>query len=248
MSLLQDRVILITGASKGIGKQIAVTFAKNGAHLIINGRDRESLDALQKELKDHYPVKVLAAPYDVRDKDGMKETFSQIKSEFGRLDGLVNNAGMLQDRLLGMIDEKLIEDTFDINLSAMIHHMQYASRFMIRQKSGSIVNISSIMGTNGSEGQVVYGASKAGVIGATKSAAKELAPFHIRVNAIAPGFIDTDMVRGIPETKFAERMASIKMKRIGAPEDVANVALFLCSDLSSYVTGQVIGVDGGMII
>ncbi|MED1745813.1 SDR family NAD(P)-dependent oxidoreductase [Brevibacillus borstelensis] len=246
--LLHDKVILVTGASKGIGRQIAATFATNGSHLVINGRNEESLTMLQQELMERYSVQVMVAPYDVRDKDKMKETFTRIKATFGRLDGLVNNAGVLRDRLLGMIDESLIQDTFATNLSAQIYHMQFASRFMIRQKSGSIVNLSSIMGRDGAEGQVVYGASKAGVIGATKSAAKELAPYNIRVNAIAPGFIDTEMARSIPENKFAERIESIKMKRIGTPEDVANTALYLCSDLSSYVTGQVIGVDGGMTI
>ncbi|WP_126428709.1 SDR family NAD(P)-dependent oxidoreductase [Brevibacillus marinus] len=248
MKLLQDRVILVTGASKGIGRQIAVTFAENGAHLIINGRNEKALSTLQQELTEKFPVQVMVAPYDVRDKEGIKQAFAQIKATFGRLDGLVNNAGILKDRLLGMIDDQMVQETFDTNLSAMICHMQYASRFMIRQRSGSIVNISSIIGTHGNEGQVVYAASKAGVIGATKSAAKELAPYNVRVNAIAPGFIDTDMARSIPENKFAERVAGIKMKRIGTPEDVANTALYLCSDLSSYVTGQVIGVDGGMVI
>ncbi|MCM3590190.1 glucose 1-dehydrogenase [Brevibacillus borstelensis] len=246
--LLHDKVILVTGATKGIGQQIAVTFAKNGANLVVNGRNEEKLKMLQQELMETYSVQVIVAHYDVRDKESIKETFAKIKTAFGRLDALVNNAGILQDRLLGMIDQKMIDDTFETNLTAMIYHMQFASRFMTRQKSGSIVNISSIIGVNGNEGQVVYGASKAGVIGATKSAAKELAPYNIRVNAIAPGFIDTEMARSIPENKFAERMESIKMKRIGTPEDVANTALYLCSDLSSYVTGQVIGVDGGMTI
>jgi 3-oxoacyl-[acyl-carrier protein] reductase len=248
MKLLLNKTIMITGASKGIGRQMALTFAEQGANLILNSLNEEALLELEKEIKQNYETKVLSAAYDVKDVNKIKEAFLIVKKQFGKLDGLINNAGILQDRLLGMIDMEMFQETIQTNLGAMIFHIQYASRLMTKQKNGSIVNISSIIGTNGNEGQVVYAASKAGVIGVTKSASKELAKANIRVNAIAPGFIDTAMSRNIPLNKYEERIASIKMNRIGTPEDVANTALFLCSDLSSYVTGQVIGVDGGMII
>jgi 3-oxoacyl-[acyl-carrier protein] reductase len=161
---------------------------------------------------------------------------------------LVNNAGILQDALLGMIPDAMIRQTIDVNTVGPIYHVQEASRLMARNKSGSIINVTSIIGRFGNEGQAVYGASKAALIGLTLSAAKELARHNIRVNAVAPGFINTDMVKQLTEQKYGERMKSIKMGRIGEPEDVANAILFLASDLSSYVTGQVLGVDGGMLI
>ncbi len=161
-----------------------------------------------------------------------------------KLDILVANAGVLDDALIGMVTQSQIENTFNTNTFGVLYCAQYASRLMGRNKCGSIINMTSIMGTHGNIGQAVYAGSKAAVIGITKSLSKELAPLNIRVNAIAPGVIDTDMVA----TLAAERIASIKMGRIGRPEEVANVALFLASDLSTYVTGQVIGVDGGMII
>jgi len=246
--LLKDKTVLITGASKGIGKATSLLFAKEGAHLILNGRDEEALLKLQSEIEYMYGTKPIVMTYDVGDLTQIKKAFQLIKKECNSIDVLINNAGILNDALLGMVGERQMSETFSINLSAIIYHMQYASRLMTRQKSGSIINVSSIIGRFGNVGQTVYGASKAGVIGATMSAAKELAPYNIRVNAVAPGFIKTDMVKQLPEEKYEERMASIKMMRIGEPEEVANVLLFLASDMSSYVTGQVIGVDGGMII
>lgn len=186
--------------------------------------------------------------FDVTDVAALKNAYKTIFREYGRLDALVNNAGVLQDGLLGMIPAEAINLTLQINTVAVIHNIQEASRLIARSGGGSIVNVSSIIGTNGNDGQVVYAASKAAVIGITKSAAKELASKRIRVNAVAPGFIDTDMVRQLPPAKFDERMRSIRMGRIGQPADVANAILYLVSDLSTYVTGQVIGVDGGMLI
>ncbi|SEU10045.1 SDR family NAD(P)-dependent oxidoreductase [Paenibacillus sp. NFR01] len=248
MITLKDKVIFITGSSKGIGRQAAFTFAAAGAKLAINGRNEQSLYDSQQEIEREFGTEVLPLPYDVRDIAKVKEAFMAIKKKFGQLDALVNNAGILQDRLLGMIDGQQMQQTLDTNLSSAIYHMQYAARLMSPKKYGSIVNLASIIGRNGNAGQVVYSASKAGLIGATMSAAKELAVHNIRVNAVAPGFIDTDMAKSLPAEKFKERLESIKMGRIGQPEDVANVICFLCSDLSSYVTGQVIGVDGGMLI
>jgi len=239
--------IFITGATRGIGYATAVQAAKQGWSLIINGRDEERLAAVKDELAA-YGAEIHTLSYDVSDADAIKNAFLWIKKNVGKLDVLVNNAGILDDALLGMINQQQISHTLAVNLEAVIYHMQYASRLMTKQKSGSIVNVSSIIGRTGNAGQVVYSASKAAVIGATYSAAKELGPHNIRVNAVAPGFIDTDMTKQLTEDKYAQRISEIKMGRIGQSEEVANTILFLASDLSSYVTGQVIGVDGGMVI
>lgn len=246
--MLENKIAYVTGATRGIGAAIARTFAANGADLVINGRNAdvtaEFCDALQTE----FGIRALSAIADQRDPTAVKDVYQLIFKEFKRLDVLVNNAGVLVDGLLGMIPEETLTHTFEVNALAVVRNMQGAARLMDRHHSGSIINVSSIIGTTGNAGQVVYGGSKAAVIGMTVSAAKELAPKHIRVNAIAPGFIDTDMTRKLPKDKFNERVASIGMGRIGTPQDVANVALFLASDLSTYVTGQTIGVDGAMVV
>lgn len=248
LRMLNNKVVYITGASRGIGSSIAQLFAKNGAQVLINGKENNSLESLKEEIRTAGYKEPIIYAYDVADYNEVKKSFQKVKKDIGYIDILVNNAGILEDALLGMINENQIDNTLNINLKAVMYHMQFASRLMMKRKTGSIINVSSIIGKFGNAGQVVYGASKAGVIGATISAAKELAPYQIRVNTILPGFIDTDMVKQIPREKFEERIKSIKMNRIGQPEDVANVALFLASDLSSYVTGQTIGVDGGMVL
>lgn len=240
-------IILITGATRGIGKETAKKFLEENNTVILQGRNQEVLDVVKREFEDSDLKNVYTACYDVRDVDKIKKTFNWIKKEFGRLDVLVNNAGVLEDALLGMISEEQIEDTLAINTVALINHMQYATRVM-KKSGGSIINLTSIIGRVGNIGQTVYSASKAAVIGATYSAAKELAPHNIRVNAVAPGFIDTDMTKQLPSSKYNERLNEIKMKRIGTPREVANVIWFLGSPLSTYVTGQVIGVDGGMLV
>ncbi|WLR50569.1 SDR family NAD(P)-dependent oxidoreductase [Bacillus tianshenii] len=245
---LDGKVAFITGASKGIGKATALVLARYGTTVLLNGRDEEALDRLAAEVNEQTDGVAKIFAYDVTDLNAVKETFRTIQKEYKRLDILVNNAGMLADGLLGMVRPEQLEQTMAVNTNAAVYHMQYAARLMMRNRSGSIINVSSIFGTNGESGQVVYSASKAALIGATKSAAKELASANVRVNAITPGFIETDMTKSIPEDKFQERVNSIKMKRIGQPEEVANTILFLASDLSSYVTGQVIGVDGGMVV
>lgn len=246
--MLRNKIAFITGASRGIGRETAIQFAKHGATLVLNGQNKGALEHLQAELQSEYNAKVHLLPYDVRNIAETKHAFQWIKKNLGTLDVLVNNAGVLDDALLGMVNEQQMESTFSINVEAVIYHMQYASRIMTSKKKGSIINVSSIIGRTGNAGQVVYSSSKAAVIGATYSAAKELGPHNIRVNAVAPGFIDTDMTKQLPEEKYKQRLSEIKMNRIGKPEEVANVILFLASDLSSYVTGQVIGVDGGMVI
>lgn len=247
--LLQNRVALITGAARGIGFATAKTFAQQGAHVFITGRSLESLNSASAQLTALVPdAKISALELDVTNPDSVRDAFQALFKLTKKLDILVANAGVLDDALIGMVTKPQIENTFNANTFGVIYCAQYASRLMARNKNGSIINMTSIMGTNGNVGQTVYAGSKAAVVGITKSLSKELAPQNIRVNAIAPGFIDTDMAHSITAEKFAERIASIKMGRVGRPEEVADVALFLASDLSTYVTGQVIGVDGGMLI
>jgi 3-oxoacyl-[acyl-carrier protein] reductase len=246
--LLKDKTVLITGANRGIGKAIAGGFAREGARLFLLARQQDSLGQLCRELKNNHGVEVDPLYVDLADPDQIKQAFQSLLKVTKVLDVLVNNAGILDSALLGMVNPALVEKTFRVNTFAVIYCMHYASRLMARKKSGSIINITSIMGIEGAEGQTVYSGSKAALTGITRSAAKELAPLNIRVNAIAPGFIDTDMTRDLPEEIFNQRLDSIKMKRIGTPEEVANCALFLASDMSSYITGQMIGVDGGMVL
>lgn len=246
--MLTGKIALVTGASKGIGRATVEVFLRNNAHVFISGRNIEQLNTLATALRQQHAARVDVLQLDVTDEVSVKVAFQAIFKQTKRLDILVNNAGILDDALIGMVTTRQIEDVFKVNSFGVLYCSQYASRLMARHGAGSIINISSIIGVNGNEGQAVYGGSKAAVIGITKSLAKELAPKNIRVNALAPGFIDTDMARSIPEDKFQERLHSIKMLRIGDPVEVANVALFLASDLSSYVTGQVVGVDGGMLI
>ncbi|MBL4829142.1 MAG: 3-oxoacyl-ACP reductase FabG [Aliivibrio sp.] len=246
---LTGKVAFVTGGSRGIGFAIATKFAEHGANLIISGRSNEkSLREAVQILSDKYNVQIKGVLGDVGNADDCQRMIKTAHKEFRRLDIFVNNAGVLKDGYIGMISQEDINDTLNTNLKGVINCTQLAARLMSRANSGSIINITSIIGRFGNEGQLVYGASKAGVIGATLSASKELAPKNIRVNAVAPGYIDTDMIKDIPSELHLERMNSIKMKRIGTPEDVANTVLFLASDLSNYVTGQVIGVDGGMVI
>ena len=243
---LRDQVAVVTGGSRGIGRASARLLAAHGAGVALLGRtDSDESRSARAELRSEGPVKTYAC--DSARPEEIRTTYRQIRAEFGRVDILVNNAGILDDALLGMVTEESIARTLDVNTVGPILHMQAAARLM-RKTGGSIVNVSSIIGRVGNTGQVVYGASKAAVIGMTLSAAKELAPQGIRVNAVAPGFIETDMTSALPPEKYVERVASIKMGRVGTADDVARVVLFLASGLSQYVTGQVIGVDGGMLI
>ncbi len=242
-----DRVVYITGGNKGIGWACAKLFARHGASVAFCGRN-EGLNAQREKELLETGAKVLALCCDVSKADEVKEAFKKIHKTFGQLDVLVNNAGIMDTNLLAFSSVKSFADISETNINGTLYNLQMAARFMSRKQSGSIVNVSSIVGRFGAEGQVAYSGSKAAVIGITQAAAKELAPLNIRVNAVAPGFIDTDLIKGFDEDKKASVVETIKMKRIGTAEEVAEVILFLSSGMASYVTGQVIGVDGGMVL
>lgn len=246
---LVGRVGVVTGASRGIGAAIAHTLAANGMDLILNSNNSSALiESHAKTIISTHGVRVHTYMGDISEPATSAALAQLAFSNYRRLDAWVNNAGMLVDGLIGMVPPADIENTLKTNLHGVLHGIQQAARLMNRCGGGSIVNLTSIIGRYGNIGQLVYGASKAGVIGATLSAAKELAPKNIRVNAVAPGLIQTDMVAQLPPEKLDERLQSIGMSRIGSPDDIADCVLFLISDMSRYVTGQVIGVDGGMVV
>ena len=239
--LLQGKVALITGAGRGIGRATVELFSQNGAIVYANDRESGSLDNFNCS-------SIIPIYFDVTDTQAAKAAILQIKKEQGRLDCLVNNAGIMQDALIGMVDINVVKNIFDINVFAVMELLQLAARIMKKQNTGSIINFASIVGVNGNIGQLAYSSSKGAVIAMTKTAAKELAPFNIRVNAVAPGMVDTDLFRSIGEERVAERVLQIGMKRLGTPDDIAKTCMFLASDLSEYVTGQILGVDGSTII
>jgi 3-oxoacyl-[acyl-carrier protein] reductase len=242
--LLAEKTAIVTGASRGIGLEIARVFVENGASVVVNARSNTIHDIARQLTVGE--TSVVAVQGDLADESCVREIVQVCKREFNKLDILVNNAGILIPALLGMISMAAAREMFEVNVLAPMNLTQYAVRLMQGAGKGSIINLGSIAGSQTMEGVSAYGASKAAIIGFTRSVAKELAPKGIRANAIAPGFIDTDMTRSLDEEWFQLRTQSIRLGRIGTPRDVANLALFLASDLSSYITGQTIGVDGGM--
>ena len=248
MGLLDGKVCLVTGASRGIGAATVKRFAQEGAVVYANARTPKNLDDLCIELSEKYNTTVKALYFDVRDEAAAKKAVLQIRKETGRLDVLVNNAGVMKDALIGMISKDLMQEIYDTNVFGVMNMIQLASKVMMFQKSGSIINLSSIVGLKGNPGQLVYSATKGAVTAMTKTAAKELASQGIRVNAVAPGMIDTDMFRSIGNEKMQEHIANIRMGRLGTPEEVADAILFLASDLSGYITGEILGVNGSAMV
>ncbi|MGE7999160.1 SDR family NAD(P)-dependent oxidoreductase [Lysinibacillus sp. NPDC093190] len=245
--MLNKKIILVTGASRGIGQVTAVTLAKAGAQVVLHGRSMESL-AETIEVVSAVGLAPFVVIYDMTDEAAMKQGTMAIKKQFGRLDGLVNNAGIMHEGLLGMVKIETMHEMMHVNVTAVLQQMQLAAKLMTKNDTSSIVNVSSIIGVQGAEGSAAYSASKAAVVGLTKSVAKEWAAKGIRVNAVAPGFIETDLTAHYESKRKETVLNKIKMHRFGQADEVANVILFLLSDLSSYVTGQTIGVDGGMVI
>ena len=248
MGLLAGKVCLVTGASRGIGAATVKRFAREGAVVYANARTPKNLDDLCIELSEKYNTTVKALYFDVRDEAAAKKAVLQIRKETGRLDVLVNNAGVMKDALIGMISKDLMQEMFDINVFGVMNLLQLASKIMMFQKSGSIINLSSIVGFEGIPGKLVYSAAKGAVAAMTKTAAKELASQGIRVNAVAPGMIDTDMLKSVGDEKMKEQIANIRMGRLGTPEEVADAILFLASDLSGYITGEILGVNGSAMV
>ncbi len=243
---LDGKTAIVTGGSRGIGRSICVALAKAGANIVTcyaNGAAGANETIRQCE---EFKVKAMAIKADVANYDEVASMISKAKEEFGTIDILVNNAGITKDNLMLKMTEDDFEQVIDTNLKGSFLFTKDVSKIMLKQRSGRIINISSVVGVFGNAGQVNYAASKAGLIGMTKSVAKELAPRGITANAIAPGFIETDMTAVLNESVAEEMLKSIPLKRMGTGDDIANAVVFLASDLASYITGQVICVDGGM--
>ncbi|MGD9488993.1 MAG: 3-oxoacyl-[acyl-carrier-protein] reductase [Calditrichaceae bacterium] len=244
---LSGRVAIVTGSSRGIGKSIALELASRGANIVLSGRNKESLANVSEEI-EKAGSEVLAIAGDVGDASDAQKLIDGAIEKFGKIDILINNAGITRDNLL----LRMSEDDWDIvlktNLKGAYNCIRSITKPYMKQRSGVIINITSVIGQVGNAGQVNYAASKAGIIGLTKSVAKELSGRNIRVNAVAPGFIETDMTGNLPSQVKDELLKSIPLAKLGQPEDVAKIVSFLVSDDAAYITGQVINVDGGMVM
>lgn len=247
MKLVENQVVLVTGASRGIGRSIATVFAQSGANVAFTYLSSvEKGQALEKEL-EAFGIKAKGYRSDASKFDQAEDLINQVVADFGQIDVLINNAGITRDGLLMRMSEEQWDEVIDVNLKSVFNLTKACIKPMMKAKSGSIINMTSIVGIKGNAGQANYAASKAGIIGFTKSVALELGSRNIRCNAIAPGFIETEMTDELDSTTVEEWKKNIPMKRGGDSKEVANVCLFLGSDLSSYVTGQVISVNGGLL-
>ena len=247
MKLLENKTVLITGASRGIGKGIATVFAQHGANVVFTySSSVDAANAIETELQ---ALGVQAKGYqsNAADFEQAQELIENVLADFSTIDVLINNAGITKDNLLMRISEEDFDKVIEVNLKSVFNLTKAVQRTMLKQRHGSIINMSSVVGVKGNAGQSNYSASKAGIIGFSKSIALELGSRNIRCNVIAPGFIETEMTAKLSEEVVAGWRAGIPLKRGGTPNDVANACVFLASDLSSYITGQVINVDGGML-
>lgn len=242
--MLSGKIAIVTGAGAGIGKSAAQLFAQNGA--VVYAVDIKGLDWVDSlELKSN---QIIAKELDICDFSKVKNLVMTIKKEHGRIDILANIAGLISYELMPMIDYNFFRKMLDVNVVALIHIMSLVSRIMSRQQSGSIINMASMVGEKGAKGQLSYSATKGAVIAATKSAAKELAEHKIRVNAIAPGMVGSERFKAVLAEKFSQKINDVPFGRLAETDEIANLCLFLASDHSSYITGQIIGIDGGAII
>ena len=244
----ERKVVLVTGGSRGIGKEVAEVYADNGYDVVINYvSDKTDVEGLKKEFEEK-GVKCLLVKGDVSKADDVQNMVEEAIKEFGKIDVLVNNAGITRDNLLMRMSEEEFDKVIEINLKGTYIVTKAVTKYMMKKRTGSIINLSSVVGVVGNAGQCNYSASKAGIIGFTKSVAKELASRNIRANAIAPGFIETDMTAVLSDSVKENIHNQIPLKRMGTAKEVANLAYFLGSEESSYITGQVINIDGGMVM
>ena len=244
--MLNGKVALVTGAGSGIGKAIALAMAKNGATVIVNyGHSQAGANAVVDEITEMGGA-AEAVQCSVNDFEAVAAMIKDVAKRYGRIDILVNNAGITKDNLIMMLKEEDFDDVIDVNLKGTFNTMRHIARQMMKQKGGSIINISSVVGVMGNAGQVNYAASKAGIIGMTKSMARELGSRNVRVNAVAPGFVETKMTEGLSDEVKAAGAAQIPLGRFAQPEEIASAVCFLASDNAAYITGQVLCVDGGM--
>lgn len=246
--LLDGKTALVTGASRGIGRAIALRLAAEGANIAINYAGNTAKAEETKAAVEAAGGKAALFQADVSDSAQVEQMVASVLETFGSLDILVNNAGITRDGLLMRMKEEDFDAVLDTNLKGIFHVTKAVTKIMMKQRSGRIVNMASVVGIIGNAGQTNYAAAKAGVIGFTKSAARELAARGITINAVAPGFIATDMTAAMPEKAKEATLAAIPLRRMGTPEDVANAVLFLVSDQAAYITGQVVKVDGGMVM
>ncbi|NJC68349.1 SDR family oxidoreductase [Planosporangium thailandense] len=248
MGSLAGRVAVVTGGTRGIGRATAQALAEAGATVVVTSRDAEDAKTVAAELAEAHGVPTSGVGFDVADFDAVGAAFKGIAAEHGRIDALVANAGVLEDALIGMIKPELIDRMLATNVAGTINTVQAAARVMMRKRSGAIVVLASIVGEHGSAGQTAYAASKAAVATVARSAAKELGPRGIRVNAVAPGLIETEMIAHLPKDLVEDRVAHTSLRRLGDPMDVARAIRFLVSDESAFITGQILGVDGGLVL